>query len=1246
MEVNIYTQSGAVRAVVESADSSAANEDLMADTVLTLSFTHYEYVRLKVNDYVDFLGKRYWLLKNYRPIKKSSIEYQYDVKFYGIESKLKKALVLKMVDGDNSTGFSLNDSPAQHLQLFVDNMNRITGSNVWRIGQVVDSANVNIEYDCISCFDGLGKLAEATKTEWWVEGYTMNLCRCEHGDMLELGYGKGLLNVSKDSNDNAPFFTRLYPIGNTRNIDPKKYGSSRLHLPGGAQYVEQNIDLGVVEYSEEAAFKDIYPRRVGHVGVVRHEPRTIEGVEREIYYFTDPGLTFNPNDYEIGGLVKMVKFQSGELNGQDFEVNWHNDTKEFEIINQYPYENQQLPGGKLIPKTGNDYVLYNIRMPEEYYGLAEQELADAVAEYLKTYSIDTAVYKAPTDYIYFSEKEINLKLGRRVRLYSEYFDNGYQDSRVVSISRKLNNPTEMNIGCSMAVSSTKLSKMENNITEIQAAFKEQLNKDVLQVLKSWDSADPSEYNVFSARRSQREFLSKVSADTARKFIRFLEGIDINYFVQGEIGARIDASGNAEFQTAVIRELLRSTRFVDGMFGEGFQLWMDKLTGLSNLTIDKVTIRQSLVAMEMLIEKVRSVGGQFIVSAANGKIKEVTREGDTFKITFEQDNTFVEHDLMRCATLSGAKQRSYWVEVSKSDTKGIAVPVSEFGETVPEPGDECVLMGNTTNALRQNLISIAATEDGQPRVDVLDGVKTKNFVGCLRVRLGNLDGIKDDRFPLDNQPRGNGLYGDNVFLVGTFILTTGEDILTRFEIVEGKIQTAIESVRHDFIADKSYLNNPTFSYGMDSWDTENEAVFFTLGGKWLWINDAPLSNKTDYACVKEDKGRTTVFIHNKYILQKHENFKSLPEFKEINPDGLKKSEAIYLGFFYRCASAGHLTIEFVNVDKNGFEEFETFSYESDIDVSEDYLEFNQQGVWNGTGDFKLSFTGDIYIYMLVLSTDRVNSLVYKYRTLFEQSDKLIRIAAENFDKDGNPIERSQIVTKADMNLITSGLFEDNGSLVSEAGLVTKNDVAALFAIDSGGSLKSFVGASVEGVKIKAENITLEGTVTANENFKVHQDGSIETKNAKINGYIYSPFIDIRESDAILQGDSDWWNTVYLLNTQLSIDATFCTIILPVSEAYAGARVLIMDSHFIKTRTATPPTRIKTADGSKIVSGLFCAMNEKKPWAADYLTIDAGVVELILKKIAKWDYDNQTVIGYEYNWVLISNSCRDLFLDKDY
>lgn len=56
--------------------------------------------------------------------------------------------------------------------------------------------------------------------------------------------------------------------------------------------------------------------------------------------------------------------------------------------------------------------------------------------------------------------------------------------------------------------------------------------------------------------------------------------------------------------------------MDGLFGEGWRLWMED--ALSHLTIDKLTVRQVMVVLELLIEKVRSVGGQLCVSAANGK----------------------------------------------------------------------------------------------------------------------------------------------------------------------------------------------------------------------------------------------------------------------------------------------------------------------------------------------------------------------------------------------------------------------------------------------------------------------------------------------------------------------------------------------------------------------------------------------------------------------------------------------------
>jgi len=182
-------------------------------------------------------------------------------------------------------------------------------------------------------------------------------------------------------------------------------------------------------------------------------------------------------------------------------------------------------------------------------------------------------------------------------------------------------------------------------------------------------------------------------------------------------------------------------------------------------------------------------------------------------------------------------------------------------------------------------------------------------------------------------------------------------------------------------------------------------------------------------------------------------------------------------------------------------FNSMQIEQELDVTDGYVQFTGDGLWNGTGDFKLSFTGEIYLYMLVLSTDKVESLKYQYQTLFEQSDKLVRIAAASFDEDGNPLQSSQIVTKADMNLIASGMFDDGtGQLTEGAGLVTKSDMTGMFVIGADGSLASLVEASAEGIKLKAASIELEGIVTANQNFIIDEDGDMWASDCHISGEI--------------------------------------------------------------------------------------------------------------------------------------------------
>lgn len=354
------------------------------------------------------------------------------------------------------------------------------------------------------------------------------------------------------------------------------------------------------------------------------------------------------------------------------------------------------------------------------------------------------------------------------------------------------------------------------------------------------------------------------------------------------------------------------------------------------------------------------------------------------------------------------------------------------------------------------------------------MNAKNFDHALRARLGNLNDIKDDRFPLDNQPKGNGLYADNVYLRGTFLLSTGEDIKTKLEITEGKVQSAIDSVRNDFLSEKGYLNNPTFTSGLEKWNSENETVFFLVGNKWIWANGNVLSKKGDGASVVTDMGRTVVRIRNKYILQKHGNLRYVPTFP-TNDEGQKESLPVYLTFFYRCAKVGTLKVRFENVDKTGFANFNSMEISEEIAETEGYVQYTGNGLWNGTGDFRLEFDGDIYMYMLVLSTDKYEALTHRYRTLFEQSERLVKISAAVFDKDENMLE--------------------------ETGLITTSKVSGLYAIDGDGNLKSFVGAGQDGVKIKAANIQLEGIVTANGNFKILEDGSIVTQNATIYGKVF-------------------------------------------------------------------------------------------------------------------------------------------------
>lgn len=238
---------------------------------------------------------------------------------------------------------------------------------------------------------------------------------------------------------------------------------------------------------------------------------------------------------------------------------------------------------------------------------------------------------------------------------------------------------------------------------------------------------------------------------------------------------ITKDGQLKYLSAIIQQFLSSPTFVSGFLGEGFKIWVEN--GNWHIECDNLTVRQTMNIFELLIQKIRSVNGALVVSQSNGKVKSVSEDETNYVITMEEEGeTFQPNDLVRCQVWTGSKTKFYWVEVSSVSGNSITVKKSEFtAGNKPEKGDEVVQMGNTQNAQRQALIYITAQESGHPYIEILNGVKTKSLSGTNRTRLGDLSNIQDSAFPEGQQPSGSGLYCDNAFLRGIFLLRNGKSV---------------------------------------------------------------------------------------------------------------------------------------------------------------------------------------------------------------------------------------------------------------------------------------------------------------------------------------------------------------------------------------------------------------------------------------------------------------------------------------
>ena len=623
MELEIYDRQGALKRKVSPDSSSRWTEEVGAEFVVTVNFTTWEFFVLSVGDYMEISGKRFSIKKEYRPKKTDTQKYTYNISFYGREHDMQDLLFCRLNQGEDDleSVFAYDGTPMEMLEKLVANMNRNTDGVTWRAGQAVTGDRKTINFNGLFCWDAAGEIAGAWETEWWLDGEYLNIGKCEHGERVTLGYMKGLkTGLTQNENSNSiKWFTRLIPVGSTKNIDPSKYGYTHLQLPSRDKYIDLNTQLGLKEHREEAAFQDIFPHRLGTVSSVRSEEQTNkDGKKYTVYYVKDKDLPFNPDEYMIGSEVIHITFESGDLSGREFECNWHNDTQEVEIINTYPDENTQIPGGNIIPNVGDTYILTNIRMPDEYYPIAEEQYKQAVDSFLTEYSKDISIYSGDTDYIHVDKNSVPLSLGQRVRLEdAQYFEAGYLDTRITRIERKLGNLSEASIDCSSAVSTSWKSSVDSTLNNLEYTLAQEMAQANVRLLKTGDMESPNDYTAFSSLRAIGTFLRKNIADIASEIITFLKGLRVGKFVTGLIG------------------------------GSGAAIWFDK-NGKTIVEADKAMFREELIVPQITFNCIDVISGDKANSFAYGRIKTVDTENRiaTLELLEGQWGTLKVSDICR------------------------------------------------------------------------------------------------------------------------------------------------------------------------------------------------------------------------------------------------------------------------------------------------------------------------------------------------------------------------------------------------------------------------------------------------------------------------------------------------------------------------------------------------------------------------------------------------------------------------
>lgn len=477
-------------------------EELMKSDYIQLSWSSDNSDTIPAGSYIEYKGEKYSLLEPYSPKQKDEAEFIYQPQF---QSKImiwgKTPFFMYTYTDDVITNrepdWSLTDNPANFMSVVVDAIKNETGE-VWTYS--VESslpASTTQSFQSIDIFSALNQIANTFETEWWVDkvNKVIHLSKASHGDPVVLEVGENV-NTPSVTSSKEGYYTRFYAFGSTRNIVQDYKGANvnnlvnkRLTLdpvkyPGGYKDIRDNLSSDEI-FSKVLILDDIYPSSKLKISDVRVrlmwtiDPDTKEkvqiGTDNEgnpiydqyaIWYFQIPGFFFdntaydkdtNPQGMLIPGKTLSAHFQNGPLSGREFELKYHDKAESVDSADGAPIQIKKgdyeilfvkedslvIPMiNNLVPADGNEVVLFNIRMPEEYTTSAYLDLESALNKEIERLSSDLNNYQFNSNPVAFDNSNPKLSLGRNIT----YKNGTYSYStRVIKLVTKLDFEIEQTI---------------------------------------------------------------------------------------------------------------------------------------------------------------------------------------------------------------------------------------------------------------------------------------------------------------------------------------------------------------------------------------------------------------------------------------------------------------------------------------------------------------------------------------------------------------------------------------------------------------------------------------------------------------------------------------------------------------------------------------------------------------------------------------------------------------------------------